>query len=679
MSRVFHLVERIDNPSDNPSLDAVLRSRRAFLARAGAAAAGVAGRSAAPALTAASAGSAGRAAAGLAALAGLAGCSGVAGVTAPTGPGRLGFHGIAASSDDTVRVPDGYRAGVLLRWGDPIGDPRGAPAFRFDASNTADEQALQAGTHHDGMKYFPLPFANAAGPAARHDARTSSGHGLLAINHEYPDDGTLFPDGRADWSIGKVRKAQHALGVSVVEVVRDGDRWRVVSPSRYARRVHGNTPMRVGGPAAGHALMRTVESPGGLESFGTFANCANGWTPWGTYLTCEENFNFYFRGRERPTADEARYGISARNDFTRWGAVDPRFDVARNPNEPNHFGWVVEIDPYDPSHVPVKRTALGRKKQEGAAPAICRDGRVAFYMGDDQAFEYLYKFVTARPWNPAERAANRDLLDDGTLYVARFDASGEGEWVALVFGRNGLAPENGFASQAEVLVRARQAADRAGGTRLDRPEWTAVDPATGTVFVSLTNNADRGKQGRPGADAANPRAPNRFGHILRWTQAGGDHGATRFHWDILALAGDPNAADAGVRGNVVGDAYASPDGLMVDARGVLWVQTDVSPTQLLQGDHARYGNNQMLAVDPDTRETRRFLTGPRGAEITGACLTPDGTTMFVNVQHPGEAGNGGVDPKAPRAVSNWPDHRPDGRPRSATVAIRRDDGGVIGA
>ncbi len=456
--------------------------------------------------------------------------------------------------------------------------------------------------------------------------------------------------------------------------------------------------------------MRTAHSPDGRAARGTFANCANGWTPWGTFLTCEENFNFFFRGREAPTPDEARYGLSARNDYVRWAQADPRFDLARNPNEANHFGWVVEIDPYDPRSVPVKRTALGRKKQEGAAPAICRDGRVAFYMGDDQAFEYLYKFVTAKPWNPADREANRDLLDEGTLYVARFDADGSGRWLPLVHGSGGLVAANGFASQADVVVRARQAADLAGATPMDRPEWTAVDPATGAVYVTLTGNASRGRAGQPGADAANPRAPNPHGHLLRWLEDGGDHAATGFRWEVATfggalgedagaagtgagaergavastavqsrtpLAGRPRAA-AGPAQRAWGDAYANPDGLMVDARGLVWILTDVPPSAA-SADRAAFGNNQLLAMDPASGETRRFLTGPRGAEITGACMTPDARTMFVNVQHPGEAGPGGVDPRDPRRVSNWPDFHPEGRPRSATLVVRRLDGGVIGA
>ena len=597
-------------------------------------------------------------------LAALPSCALLPGAGAPL----IGFTPIPASSDDAVRVPEGYRAEVLVAWGDPIGDTRGMPAFRWDASNSADEQALQSGTHHDGMYFFPLPLGS-----------NTSTHGLLVMNHEYPDNNLLFPDGTANWSPAKVRKSQAAVGCSVQEIRLENGRWQLVRPSRYARRIHANTPMRVGGPAAGSALLKTASSPDGRASFGTFNNCANGWTPWGTYLTCEENFSFHFKAPPDPTALEERYELSPKVRFSfRWGEGDPRFDMVRNRNEANHFGWVVEIDPFDPASVPVKRTALGRFSHEGACPVVCPDGRLAIYSGDDRTFEYLYKFVSARAWNPADRAANRDLLDEGTLHVARFNADGSGEWVELVHGRNGLTAANGFASQADVVTYARAAGDLVGATRMDRPEWVARHPRTGDMYCTLTNNALRGTAGREGANPANPRAPNRFGHIVRWTEDSGDHAAKRFRWETFVLAGDPAHADEKVRGNLKGDLYASPDGLMIDRRGVMWVQTDVSPSALLRTDHAIYGNNQMLAVDPDTREARRFLTGPRGCEITGACMSPDGSTLFVNVQHPGEAGAIGVDPANPRSVSNWPDHRPDGRPRSATLAIRRVDGGPVG-
>ncbi|HEY5636239.1 MAG TPA: PhoX family phosphatase [Burkholderiales bacterium] len=634
MSRAFHDENGpILNPSANPALEDLLASpgRRTMLK------------------------------AGFASLAGLLGVPGCAALTA--GP-LMGFRPVPVADDDALHVPQGYDAQVLVAWGDPIGIPGAAPAFRFDASNTADEQAVQSGTHHDGMHYFPLPLGS-----------QSSTHGLLVMNHEYPDHRTMFPDGRENWSLAKVRKSQAALGCSVQEIRLEGGRWQMVRPSRFARRVHANTEMRIGGPAAGHPLMRTAKSPEGTRAFGTFNNCANGWTPWGTYLTCEENFSFHFKPPADPNRMEERYELTPKVRFSfNWGEVDPRFDVAKSRNEPNHQGWVVEIDPYDPQAMPVKRTALGRMSHECAIPALCKDGRVAFYTDDDRTFEYVYKFVTAKAWNPSDRAANRDLLDEGTLYVARFNADGSGEWIELVHGRNGLTAANGFDSQGAVVMFARAAGDRVGATKMDRPEWIAVHPQTKDVYCALTNNGARGAKGQEGATPANPRAPNRFGHIVRWSEAGGDHAATRFRWETFVLAGDPKHADPKLRGDIKGDLFASPDGLMIDDRGALWVQTDMSPSALLKGDHAVYGNNQMLVMDPVTRESKRFLTGPRGCEVTGACMTPDGRTLFVNMQHPGEP----TSTENPRVNSNWPDYHVDGRPRSGTVAIRRADGGIVG-
>ena len=645
MSRFFEPFAGTPNPSTQPSIGELIANpqRRTWLG--------------------------GATAASLASVLALEGCAALpaSSAGAPAGP-LLGFKGLAASSDDAVRVPEGYRADVLVAWGDPIGDVRGMPAFQWDAGNSAQDQELQSGTHHDGMHFFPLPLGSGG-----------STHGLLVMNHEYPDNNGLFPDGMANWSLAKVRKSQASVGCSVQEIRLIDGRWSLVRPSRFARRIHANTPMRIGGPAAGHPLMRTAASPAGREAAGTFNNCANGFTPWGTYLTCEENFSFHFRAPAQPTAFEERYELSPKVRFSfRWGDADPRFDLDRNRNEANHFGWVVEIDPFDPASVPVKRTALGRFSHEGATVTVCKDGRVAVYSGDDRGFEYLYKFVSSRPWNPADRAANAGLLDEGTLHVARCNPDGSGEWIELVHGRNGLTAEAGFDSQGAVVMFARAAADRVGATRMDRPEWVARHPRTGDMYVTLTNNAGRGRDGAEGPNPANPRAPNRYGHIMRWTEEGADHAATRFRWETFILAGDPAHADAGQRGNIQGDLFASPDGLFIDDRGVMWVQTDVSPSALLKTDHAIYGNNQVVAVDPVTREARRFLTGPRGCELTGGCMTPDGRTLFVNIQHPGERGALGTDPANPRQLSNWPDFRPDGRPRSATVAVRRQDGGVVG-
>jgi secreted PhoX family phosphatase len=576
----------------------------------------------------------------------------------------IGFTAVPASTADGVIVPPGYVAEVIYAWGDPVSD---GPAFKTDASNTAEEQALQAGMHHDGMHYFPL----------RRGGKDSA-HGLLVMNHEYTDDGLLHADGMETWTADKVRKSQAAHGVSVVEVRLDRGHWQIVRPSPLARRVTASTPMRIDGPAAGHPLMQTAADSAGRLALGTFANCAHGRTPWGTYLACEENFHAYFVNRSGAIpALQRRYGITDKGAGLRWHEHDERFDAARHPNEPNRFGWVVEIDPYDPRQQPVKHTALGRFNHEGAAVTLARDGRVVVYMGDDQRFEYVYKFVSRRPWDRANGAA-ASVLSEGTLHVARFDADGTGEWIPLVHGQRQLDPGHGFASQADVLVNARGAGDLVSATRMDRPEWIAVHPRTGDAYCALTNNAVRGREGRPAVDAVNPRAENIFGHILRWKDDGGDAASTRLHWDVFILCGNPADADPTRRGTVKGDAFGSPDGLSFDDRGVLWIQTDVTTATIDKGPYAGMGNNQMLAADPGTGEVRRFLTGPRGAEITGAVVTPDGRSLFVNIQHPGETPSERSKPDNPTAVSGWPDGARGGRPRSATVAIRRRDGGVVG-
>ena len=529
------------------------------------------------------------------------------------------------------------------------------------------DQALQAGMHHDAIEYFALPQGSKSNASA-----------LLAINHEYIDDGLLHADGMATWSEAKVAKAQSAHGVSIIEIARRGDRWEVVRPSPYARRITARTAMTIAGPAAGHESLRTAADPAGREVLGTINNCAGGYTPWGTYLTCEENFNMYFANAGTIPADQRRYGIGARSVY-RWSEFDARFDASAHPNEPNRFGWVVEIDPYDREWKPVKRTALGRIKHEGAMVTVAPDGRVVVFTGDDERFEYLYKFVSAKPWNPRDRAANRDLLDEGTLFVAKFTEHGQGAWLELTHGKNGLTAANGFNSQADVLIRTRQAADAAGATKMDRPEWVAVHPVTQDVYVALTNNTARGTDKQPDVDAANPRARNVYGHIVRFREQGGDVSTQKFRWEHFVLAGDPQAPDAAARGTVKGDSFGSPDGIWFDHRGVLWIQTDVASADLRRPDYERIKNNQMLAADVITGEIRRFLVGPKDCEVTGATMTPDGKTMFINIQHPGELpGSPRNDPANPRAGSNWPDFRADGRPRSATVMIQRDDGGVIG-
>jgi len=613
------------------------------------------------------------------------GCAAAAFLGLPTasqagaaGRPAIGFKSVPVALDDAVHVPEGYVAQVLYAWGDPVSD---GPAFQQDASNTAAEQALQAGMHHDGMHFFPLPPA--AGGANR---------GLLVVNHEYADDGLLHPDGMKTWSADKVRKCQAAHGVSVVEIRQRADgSWELVRPSRFGRRITAYTPMRIAGPAAGHPWMRTADDPEGRRVLGTINNCSHGTTPWGTYLTCEENFYAYFVNAGSIPVEQRRYGVTDKGYRYRWEEHDPRFDAQAHPNELNRFGWIVEIDPFDPQSTPVKRTALGRFSHEGAVHTLARDRRVVIYSGDDQRNEYIYKFVSREPFDPAVPARNRNLLDEGTLYAAQFHADGTGSWVALTFGRNGLTPANGFGNQAEVLIHTRQAGDRVGATMMDRPEWIAVHPHTGEVYCSLTNNKSRGGtthnaadgstpagSANPPVDAANPRADNIFGHIIRWRESGGDAAATTFEWDVFIQCGDPANPDPNKRGTIQGDIFGSPDGLWIDASGRLWIDTDISPTAMYKGDYTVMGNNAMLCADPLTGEVRRFLTGPRGCEITGAIQTPDGRTMFVNIQHPGETPGERSDPSNPKAISAWPDGPLGGRPRSATLAIRRLDGGPLG-
>ena len=468
---------------------------------------------------------------------------------APGGP-LLGFKGVPVSASDTVVVPDGYVAEAIAAWGEPIGVPGHMPPWREDAGNSAADQALQMGMHHDGIHFYPL-----AGSSTR---------GVLAMNHEYTDDGLLHPGGLADWSAEKVHKAQAAHGVGVIEVALQDGRWQMVRPSPYARRFTATTPFAVGGPAAGHPLFITRADPAGRTVLGTFNNCASGQTPWGTYLSGEENWAGYFAGGETIDADQRRWGLR-KTSWYRWAEFDERFDAAANPNEFHRHGWIVEIDPLDPASTPVKRTALGRAAHEGAWVAVTKDGRAVVYSGEDARFEYIYKFVSRDRIAPGganltKAQANRELLDHGTLYVARFDADGGGRWLPLVHGQGPLTAANGFADQGAVVIRSRQASDLLGGTKMDRPEWLAIDQARGEVFCTLTNNSARGQPGFPGVDAANPRANNAMGHIIRWKEDG-DFDAVTMRWDHLVLAGDPANARAEAKGNVRGDVFGCPDGL----------------------------------------------------------------------------------------------------------------------
>ncbi len=593
-----------------------------------------------------------------------------AGLRALNPRSRLGFAAVLPNRADSVMVPVGYITQAFIPWGAPL--TGSYPAYRDGGLGSAAEQEQQIGMHHDGMHFFPLGHGAEA-----------SGHGLLAVNHEYIDQSMLHPAGPtlADGvrvNAEEVRKEIAAHGVSIVEIRRGDDgAWEMVR-GRYNRRITAATPMELRGPVRGAAAVRTRYSPDGTMSRGTLNNCAQGHTPWGTYLSCEENWARYFINNDAaPPRGHARYGIG-RKSLYQWETVAgdeyARFDASRRAmraeddyrNEPNTFGWVVEIDPFDPASTPKKRTAMGRFAHEGAWLAPARDGRpLVCYMGDDARDEYIYKFVTRKPYR-ADRP-DRDLLDEGTLYVARFDEDGSGRWIALEFGRNGLTAANGFASQAEVLINTRTAADFVGATPMDRPEWGAVHPRSGEVYMTLTNSAARGR-----TDAASPRAPNPYGHIVRWREREQRSEAEAFDWDIFVLAGPEGEGQAlpatGGPELALENIFASPDGLWIDDNGILWIQTDMSGKQLADGP---FGNNAMLAAVPETGEIRRFGTGPIGCEVTGITATPDGRTLFINIQHPGE----GSDGKAPS--SHWPDGG-RARPRSATVVITREDGGVIG-
>jgi secreted PhoX family phosphatase len=599
----------------------------------------------------------------------------------PRGKGpEIGFTAVPTSTADAFTVPPEYTAQVLVPWGTPLFS---GVSWQKDASNTAAEQERQVGFNHDGMHYFPL--SNGAAGSRR---------GLLVLNHEYTDANQIYtaaqgsaitPDaaGRE-----KVAKALAGHGVTVVEVVQRPDgSWTHVVDSPYNRRVTGTTPVTFSGPvSAGHPALASNNAP-----MGTLNNCAHGYTPWGTYLACEENWNGYFGTAEpgwTPTPEQARYGVSAAGFGYSWHVAEPRFDLAKNPKELNRFGWVVEIDPTKPGSTPVKRTALGRIKHESATVTESKGGRVVVYTGDDENLDYVYKFVGNGPWRQA-RARGGSPLDDGVLYVARFEEDGTGTWLPLVHGRGPLNAANGFADQAEVLLRTREAADALGATPLHRPEWVAVDERTKDVYLTLTNGSGYTKAGQD-PEVANPevnseRNPNPYGHVLRWRERGQDNAATRFAWDIFTLAGDP-AYDERVRGLDGDSIFGSPDGIWVDDDGRVWIQTDISNGSQNRAavGYDNIGNNAMLVAHPVTREVRRFLVGPRGCEITGVVTTPDQRTMFVNVQHPGESTtywnqlNGAPSTSDPRTVSNWPEFDPAGRPRPATVVIRRKDGGVIG-
>jgi secreted PhoX family phosphatase len=565
--------------------------------------------------------------------------------------GALTFDEIQLGTTDSIAVPAGYTSSVLLRWGDPLF----ADSPAFDPQNqTPEAQAKQFGYNNDFIGFLPLPAGSPGTDRA-----------LLAVNHEYTNPELMFP-GFDDESPTRqqVDTELAAHGVSVVEIARQGGQWSVIVGSPVNRRITGETPIEITGPAAGHPLLQTSEDPTGRRVRGTLNNCSAGKTPWGTILTREENFNQYFGNLNMlPSADprqapHRRYGLTTGASERKWETFHRRFDLAQEPNEPFRFGWVVEFDPYDPSSTPKKRTALGRSKHEAATFMVGTDGRVGVYMGDDERFDYVYKFVTARPMNRTDRAANADLLDSGTLYAAKFNDDGTGQWLPLVQGQGNLTPTNGFASQADVLIHTRQAGDAVGATKMDRPEDIEFNPVNNKLYMAMTNNTNRTAEQ---VDQANPRANNRHGHIIELTEDGNNPTSTTFTWEIFMLCGNPSAGDevyaAGFpTANLA--PISSPDNLVVDKSGNLWIFTDGQPGTLRLNDTVY----AVPTTGPERGHLKPFLSGVPGAEPASGDLSADNEALFVSIQHPGEGGSleepvsrfpDGADMPRPSVVMAW--------------------------
>ncbi|MFM8599420.1 MAG: PhoX family protein [Mycobacterium sp.] len=593
-------------------------------------------------------------------------------------PPGMNFTAVAPNSEDAVVIPDGYRQAVVIRWGDPV--LPGAP--RFDVGNqTAAAQRQQFGFNNDFAGLLPIP-----GTPNRY---------LMVVNHEYTTEQFMSPGYDEDNPTREqFEVAVAAHGLSVVEVERGPDGLTPVL-GRYNRRITADSPFVLTGPAAGSEFVTTAIDPTGRAVSGSVNNCSGGVTPWGTILSGEENFNSYFGAAEtspEPSPETAarwkRYGIKVEPSQRRWETFDNRFDLTATPNEANRFGWVVELNPWDPNSTPVKHTALGRFKHEGATIHVTADGTVVAYTGDDERFDYMYKFVSAKKIQPGREpaaiAANMTILDEGTLYVARLSSDipaaqidgsgnlpadgsfrGSGTWIPLLrSGPDGQAESlvDGMSAQ-EVAVFTRLAGDQVGATKMDRPEDFEANPKTGKVYVALTNNDKRGAPDKPAADAANPRNDNKNGQILEITD---DHAGTSFTWDLLLVCGDPAAADTYYGGfdKSKVSPISCPDNLTFDSFGNLWIATD---------GNALGSNDGLFAValeGPARGETRQFLTVPLGAETCGPTISPDLVTVCV--QHPGEHDDNSLD----NPLSRWPEGG-NGTARPAVVAVWRQ-GGEIG-
>ncbi|WP_221794251.1 PhoX family protein [Aquisediminimonas sediminicola] len=570
------------------------------------------------------------------------------------------FEEISHGVDETHHVAKGHDVQVVIRWGDPI--LPGAPAF--DPQRQSPEaQAQQFGYNNDYVGYIPLGRDRA----------------IMCVNHEYAISHLMFP-GKDHITPTHCAIEQAAVGASIIEIERRGGQWHVVQNSPRNRRITASgTVFDISGPARGSARLATSADPKAEQIIGTFGNCAGGVTPWGTYLSSEENVDENFIGTLAPDHRETRNHqmMGVPGGLYQWGRFDPRFDIGKEPNEPNRFGWVIEVDALDPSNPPKKRTAMGRFKHEGAETVISSDGRLVIYMGDDERFQHLYRFVSRDRVDHKNRAANRDLLDHGILSVARFDPQGV-TWLPLVFGQGPLTPENGFESQADVVIEARHAAKLLGATPMDRPEDVQPHPTNGKVYVMLTNNNKR-QAGQEGA--ANPRADNVNGHIVELAAPGGDHGAARFDWDVLVLCG-PLGSDATWNPATSANGwFASPDNCTIDPHGRLWVATDQGAKW--PGTGSADGIWALGTSGPDRGRGYMFFRVPVGAEMCGPCFAPDGRTLFAAVQHPGADGVANYAPFGRASTfddpaTRWPDFDPKLPPRPSLIAITRKDNKEIG-
>ncbi len=593
-------------------------------------------------------------------LGGLSSCVPLRTFSAP----ELSFTEIEKSVSVTHHIAKGYHATALLRWGDPLFSSEGT----FNPTTlTPQSQEKRIGQNCDYTAFMPLPKGS-----------SSSTHGILHINHEYTLSYLMFPPKKKltqQELLQRVRIEQAAQGFSTVEIKKDAHgSWHYIQDSRYNRRVTAGSIVKFSGPAAEHPRLHSISCENGCHARGTFGNCAGGVTPWGSILTCEENIDTYFTGL-KPSNPEyhnhKRMRIDTNVEYD-WHQVDARFDVSLHPYEPNHFGWVVEYDPYNPDSIPTKRTALGRFKHEGATTVLSPDGRVVVYMGDDEVFQYLYRYVSKDCYQHNNEAHNDRLLDEGTLYVARFYNDGSLEWIPLVFGEHGLIPEHGFHSQADILIETRFAADIAGATPLDRPEDIEIHPHTGHIYVSLTKNKKRKEDS---IDNVNPRAPNLYGHILELIPTGNsDHAATHFTWDIFLQAGNPfQTKDAALYHPQTSKNgwLTNPDNLAFDPHGRLWIGTDGMP----ESKHTNDGLFATQTTGEYRALTKLFFTAPTGAEITGPCFTQDGKNLFLSVQHPADDPHFDITKPSTR----WPDFDVTLPPRSSVVVITKDDNGVIGS